>query len=563
MAGWTKILRVKGQIVKNSIVRYQDSKFKAVFVMVIGTLFMVGLYALFYEGLAYLNNLPLLVGQFLMYRLVFFLMFLAFFMLVFSSIITSFSTAYSGEETSCLFSLPFLPRTIYLQKLAESTIFSSWAFVFIGLPFLISYGVVNRVSGYFYPLAVLSSLPFLLLCSLLGCILTLLITYLFSHRKWKVYLAGLAVCSIPLIYLLYKFFTLPDWESGSLYGMLQQVLGHFRLSQHPYLPSYWFSKVFLELTKGNFTSSECLLNFSLLLGVSWFLFALTTYLLAPKWYFSAWSNAQGGRRVKKYPPGSGLLGKIEKKLRFLPPYMRLLFIKDVKSFLRDPKQWSQFLVFFGLIGFYLLNIRTFMIGSLTGVWQFMTAFLNLAAMGLVLSSLTTRFMFPLFSLEGRRMWLLGLAPLDMKKVLLEKFYFTFLLSLIITEGLISLSIWKLRLPPLLCGVFWGTVLLFSFALSGMAVGLGAVFPNFSSDNPTKIVSGFGGTLCFMLGMVYLTGVMAVLAAPFYLYMVKKALPSTSFIRWMVAALSFVAVLSFLAGYLPLRSGVKSLRKLEV
>ena len=38
----------------------------------------------------------------------------------------------------------------------------------------------------------------------------------------------------------------------------------------------------------------------------------------------------------------------------------------------------------------------------------------------------------------------------------------------------------------------------SAALSGLAVGLGALFPNFKEDNPSKIVSGFGGTLCLVV-----------------------------------------------------------------
>ena len=37
----------------------------------------------------------------------------------------------------------------------------------------------------------------------------------------------------------------------------------------------------------------------------------------------------------------------------------------------------------------------------------------------------------------------------------------------------------------------------SGALCGLAVGLGALFPNFKEDNPSKIVSGFGGTLCLV------------------------------------------------------------------
>ena len=36
--------------------------------------------------------------------------------------------------------------------------------------------------------------------------------------------------------------------------------------------------------------------------------------------------------------------------------IRLLILKDLRTFRRDPAQWSQFLIFFGLLAFYFLNI---------------------------------------------------------------------------------------------------------------------------------------------------------------------------------------------------------------
>ena len=40
----------------------------------------------------------------------------------------------------------------------------------------------------------------------------------------------------------------------------------------------------------------------------------------------------------------------------------------------------------------------------------MISYLNLAACALTLSTLTTRFVFPQFSLEGRRLWISGSRP---------------------------------------------------------------------------------------------------------------------------------------------------------
>ena len=45
------------------------------------------------------------------------------------------------------------------------------------------------------------------------------------------------------------------------------------------------------------------------------------------------------------------------------------------------------------------------------------------------------------------------------------------------------------------------------------MGLGALFPNFKEDNPCKIVSGFGGTLCLVISFIYITLFVALVALP--------------------------------------------------
>jgi hypothetical protein len=51
----------------------------------------------------------------------------------------------------------------------------------------------------------------------------------------------------------------------------------------------------------------------------------------------------------------------------------------------------------------------------------------------------------------------------------------------------------------------------TFTLTALAMGLGALYPNFREDNPTKIVSGFGGTLCLVLSFLYIVGSVTLLA----------------------------------------------------
>src|SRR5262249_14623863 len=46
-------------------------------------------------------------------------------------------------------------------------------------------------------------------------------------------------------------------------------------------------------------------------------------------------------------------------LRAFPTPLQLLLMKDWRLLRRDPVQWSQFLIFFGLLGLYFLNVDRF------------------------------------------------------------------------------------------------------------------------------------------------------------------------------------------------------------
>tara|TARA_A100001037_G_scaffold302562_1_gene334464 strand:+ start:48 stop:413 length:366 start_codon:yes stop_codon:yes gene_type:complete len=47
------------------------------------------------------------------------------------------------------------------------------------------------------------------------------------------------------------------------------------------------------------------------------------------------------------------------------------------------------------------------------------------------------------------------------------------------------------------------ITLMALTLNSLAVGMGVLYPNLKEDNPSKIVSGFGGTFCLVLSFVYI------------------------------------------------------------
>ncbi|HZL13533.1 MAG TPA: hypothetical protein VFC85_05270, partial [Verrucomicrobiae bacterium] len=257
---------------------------------------------------------------------------------------------------------------------------------------------------------------------------------------------------------------------------------------------------------------------------------------------------------KKSSPSVGLLETIFAKFFWLKRDTRALAVKDIRMFWRDTTQWGQSVMLFGLLGIYIINLRNFTHELTSPFWINLVAFLNLGACSLNLATLTTRFVFPQFSLEGRRVWIVGMAPMGLARVVKVKYWLASFASLLATLSLITLSCWLLKMTWDRIAFFGAVVSVMTFALNGLAVGLGILYPNLKEANPSKIVSGFGGTLCLVLSSLYILGSVALVILAI-LGLRKDA-------AWTIESLIGFMALSFVIGWLPLKWGLRRLENFE-
>jgi ABC-2 type transport system permease protein len=208
---------------------------------------------------------------------------------------------------------------------------------------------------------------------------------------------------------------------------------------------------------------------------------------------------------------------------------------------------------------YIINLRHFSEQLTNAFWINLVAFLNLGACSLNLATITTRFVYPQFSLEGKRLWIVGMAPLGLVRVVKAKYAMATTASLIVTCGLIWLSCHMLDMDTNRTVFFTGAITVMSFTLNGLAVGLGVLYPNLREDNPGKIVSGFGGTFCLVLSFLYILASVVLLGLGAPWTQVKSA---EAIIR-SVLCLSAFGVLSFALGWVPLQIGLQRVKSFEV
>lgn len=520
-------------------------------------------YWLFRAGLGYLHNFPL-VGSLLSQRILYLIFGFFFVMLVFSNLIIGYSTLFKNRETSWFLSLPMAHRSIYRWKFAEALVISSWALIFLSAPMMIAFGRVHGVPPVFYLQIALVYLPFVVIPALAGSWAIIFLVRILARRGVQKLLLLLALAI--MLGLIFGIRPVTDTEAVSQQDVLSfdQLLRHTRLSVNPFLPSAWLAQSIFAWSDGLLRQGTF---FFLLLLSNALMGLLVGFEVVGRFFYGSWTVALSSRAERfqrdaeakrQRERGRSLLEQGTDFIHRFSPPMAALVLKDVRLFWRDPAQWIQFMIFFGLLCIYVLNLRNVAFDFQNPFWETMISYLNLGASALTLSTLTTRFVFPQFSLEGRRLWILGLAPLGLDKVLLQKFWMSCLTSSGITTTLMVASSIMLHLEKEKVIFFAVSIALMSASLSGLAVGLGALFPNFKEDNPSKIVSGFGGTLCLVVSFIYITLFVAFAALPDIRRVTSLQLPIPD-----VTAFCGAAILSLLVLFVPLLTATRRVKNLEI
>lgn len=534
-------------------------------------LFLVGYAALAFKlfqiGLRFAGSFPGL-GPVLIERMVFLLFAFLFVLLLLSNLVISYANLFRNRETAFLLPLPVPAEIIFRWKFIESVLLASWAFVFLVAPLLAAYGLHARVSWHFYPATLVFIGLFIVLPGAGGAWLAVLVARWLDRRTFQVVALALAVGVIALAahYLRPVQMTEEQLETRVLV-VLDSLLARTRFALFPLLPSYWLSAGVQQWAEGALSAAVffglVLLSHVLFFGTLLFTRTGGAFYHAVsmvqsrgralgRWgWFQRWQAWRRRARARR--------GLLEVWLRAVPglaPDVRALLVKDLRLFWRDTTQWAQTLVLFGLLAVYILNLRHFSTQLTNTFWVTVVAYLNLGACALNLATLTTRFVYPQFSLEGKRLWIVGLAPLGLPRVMLAKFALGTVISLTLSLGLIVLSCRLLHLPWDRTLLYAGAIAIMAFTLNGLAIGLGAVYPNLKEDNPGKIVSGFGGTFCLVLSFVYIVGSVLLLAlsSPWH--------PTSPYRVGTWVAWGVFVVISALLGWLPMRWGRRRAERFE-
>jgi ABC-2 type transport system permease protein len=487
-----------------------------------------------------------------------FLTFLSF--LAFSAVVTSLSTFFLSEDLRLLLAAPVSRARFFYSRFASTVGQASWMVVVFVAPVLLGVGLARCAPLSYYVAVVLTIVPFVVIPVAFGSLVTLLLVNVFPARRARDILMLLGLLfGITLVLLLRVLRP----ERLLQVQSLPDLTGFFATLQSPVtplFPSFWAGEVLFRALSGGRDWIHA--------GSLWTT-ALASLVLArgayERFHFSGWSKAQEARKTRF----TRLLW-LERLIGWtpLPGPARSLLMKDVKVFLRDTTQWSQLLLLLALAAVYVYNFRVLdleRIPFMSRVVKNAYAFVNLAMASFVLSAVAVRFVFPAVSAEGPAFWLVRSSPVAMRAFLWSKFWTGLLPVLLLAELLTVVSNEFLGTHPFLKLMSASAVFCMSFALVGLAAGMGARYPRFKAENITQVAGSYGGVAYMILAVLFIVAEISLLAWPssvFLWSLYTNARIPGSRAALMGVSFGLALALCLVTFLLPMRQGVRALEALE-
>ncbi len=504
-----------------------------------------GIYYFFVRGFSFIAEEEISLLALLLYFYEIFFLILGV-IIFFSSLVTGMFLLWRGRNDDWFVASPayaYLPKLVFLKSLFNS----SWPLFIVIVPTVLAMKSVFDISYLAISLILLSFVFYFLFLSASALSFIIIIAYFYRWLSKKIKFIKFSFAGLFVLILTILIAT-----SVCVWNMTLNVdvIKLFRANyienteieieiisnSFYYLPSHpmAMSTLLLQNNLGSlFPRYILILLFlsSLAIFVWWKLSVL---------FLPLWQKLKEGGGVEA---SSNPVSKKNKfSYRFGGSPRVAIFKKEFISFVRNPRNliWFSFLLFIWLIQVAINQnlARSLNVNELDpSLRQTAIQSLQFVVATYFISAFVLRFVFPSFSSERRTLWILTSSPVNLKGIFYIKYLFfaTFFLIFGFTLGYINLVglifDWTFIAETL---AMFSVATLFIVALG---LSLGAIFPNYDTDDPGVISTTLPGISLIILSLSYGT------LGGLVIYLVQRS--GNHFLIYLFIIFSLLATLALL------------------
>lgn len=432
--------------------------------------------------------------------------------LLFSAMTTAIGTFFTDGDLELYLGAPISHPRLVLRRWSSTLVQSSYLVVFFLLPMLAALTLQYEQGFRFLGVAILDLLLLVSIPVSIATALILLLVRFFPVRRVHQISATLAILVVTLAVVGIRMARPERLFTEVTTDDLQVVLAAIRLPSAEWWPSHWFGSALAArmIDQAPLTPSWKLAT---LAGIC----AAVCLVLGSRTWFTAWVRSRESSAPVML--GAGPLTSILDRLtRRLHPPTRALLGKEVRTITRDATQWSQLFMMVALLFIYLYNIQMMPLEG--DVRAAFLAWLNLGMSGFVIAAICLRFAYPSMSAEGKQFWILRTAPITIRRLLWVK-TFVYLFPLVALSLVLTVTANLLLDAGAVIWVYTiASSAIITSTLVGMGVGLGAINPDFRSDNPVEVALSLGGFAYMSMSLLYVGAMMFLFTRPVQRFAVK-------------------------------------------
>ncbi|MCX7910347.1 MAG: hypothetical protein N2505_02035 [Endomicrobia bacterium] len=488
MNDFLAITNLNIKILLNSIkFATKTEKIRGVFINFIGIIFFISSYIISYEVVIYISTLPV-IGSLFVIRILALGFLSSFVMLIFSSLIIPFSTMFESEDLHFLFSLPVKYESIYLNKIMLTILRASWMILVIIIPFTTAFAVVKNFNLLKCLILLLAVLLKILIATTIGIMISILLSYFFPSKKLKNFILVSLIIFLSVVYSVLRFSQPEKLLKPEYFPEVFNYLDFLSQPVAKVLPSWWVVEIF----KGLINNDVYLVTINLLkLAISGVIIFILIFYVFRKIFYKCYFLISEKNKTKFY----------KDKIIKLKSAFFVIATKEIKTLLREPIQWVQFVIVVALSLVYIFNISKLPLD--VKYVKITVSFLNLSGIMFILTAIVLRFVFIQPSLEYKTYWLIKSFPLSVKKFFFIKFLIY--LPIILLPGLILVitSSLVIGVDRVISFFSLGIILLSCFVLTIAGYSLGILFPKKDYKDIPQIETSFGGLMFVILSFCYI------------------------------------------------------------
>lgn len=465
----------------------------------------VGIYLFFKEGFYFISSDLYFREAFSLYVYeMYLLVFVS--LVVFSTFISSLFVMFRRKNDDWVVSTPgfkALPVFVFARVAASAL----WPFFIIIVPALLAIRKVFELGYVGFSLVFFSAIMlemFIVLLVLLFAITLSKAMLIFSrkifpfHFTFKKLVMVFMICVFSLLFFSWQKSVDRDLielfgadNLGAVEASVNAISQNFQ-----YLPSHIVAAAVYSWQSNNI--QYVVYNLLSLTIITSLLLLLWTRLSG--WFLDAWMSLQEGNNIAKNKNG---IGKNKMSFHFSTNINSVLFKKEALVFMRDIRSllWMGFLFLVWFLQAALnsvLSKNMLKYGLDLNDLPYMVIVLQFVTGIYFISAFVLRFVFPTFGSERSSAWLLATAPIDFAKIYWAKLWFFVCIFTTLGLVIVSINLSYLGMSPIsltLSFVIFITSVIFVIVYG---LSLGAMFPNFETDDPSSLSTSLPG-LSFIIG----------------------------------------------------------------